>query len=77
MVFNGALKSASGLTAKSSIVEDGIMVQVSSERMMELRKQLEKMEDVEIGCGPVTEAENPDEKVIVKWIDKDITMNRG
>lgn len=28
VVFNGALKSNSGLTAKSSIVEDGLMVQV-------------------------------------------------
>ena len=28
VVFNGALKSTAGLTAKSSIVEDGLMVQV-------------------------------------------------
>ena len=28
MVFNGALKSTANLTAKSSIVEDGLMVQV-------------------------------------------------
>ena len=28
VVFNGALKSTTNLTAKSSIVEDGIMVQV-------------------------------------------------
>ena len=28
IVLNGALKSATGLTAKSSIIEDGIMVQV-------------------------------------------------
>ena len=30
VVFNGALKSNSGLTAKSSIVEDGLMVQVNA-----------------------------------------------
>ncbi len=30
VVFNGALKASSGLSAKSSIVEDGIMVQVST-----------------------------------------------
>ena len=30
MVFNGALKSTANLTAKSSIVEDGLMVQVST-----------------------------------------------
>ena len=29
VVFNGALKSTANLTAKSSIVEDGLMVQVS------------------------------------------------
>ena len=28
VVFNGALKSAAGVTAKSSIVEDGLMFQV-------------------------------------------------
>ena len=32
MVFNGALKSNCGLTAKSSIVEDGLMVQVRISR---------------------------------------------
>ena len=30
VVFNGALKSTANLTAKSSIVEDGLMVQVST-----------------------------------------------
>lgn len=30
IVFNGALKTTSGLSAKSSIVEDGLMVQVLS-----------------------------------------------
>ena len=29
VVFNGALKSTANLTAKSSIVEDGLMVQVT------------------------------------------------
>ena len=28
VVFNGALKTSANLTAKSSIVEDGLMVQV-------------------------------------------------
>ena len=32
IVLNGALKSATGLTAKSSIIEDGIMVQVLSRK---------------------------------------------
>ena len=29
VVFNGALKTSANLTAKSSIVEDGLMVQVN------------------------------------------------
>ena len=32
VVFNGALKSAANLTAKSSIVEDGLMVQVENKQ---------------------------------------------
>ena len=33
VVFNGALKSSSGLRAKSSIVEDGLMVQILPDSM--------------------------------------------
>ena len=33
VVFNGALKTSSNLTAKSSIVEDGLMVQITSDTM--------------------------------------------
>lgn len=77
IVFNGALKSSSGMTAKSSIVEDGIMVQVSQERMIEIRKSLEKMEDFEIKCGPVNKVEQPDEIVAVKWVDKNPTLSPG
>ncbi len=76
IVFNGALKSTSGLTAKSSIVEDGIMVQVSQERMTQVRKSLEKMEEVRIECGPVASPE-PDEVIVVRWIDEDCSMNAG
>ena len=77
IVLNGALKSSSGLTAKSSIIEDGIMVQVSQDRMLEIRKQLGKMEDVQIDCGPVAAAGNPDETVLIKWIDKSQTIKAG
>ncbi len=77
IVFNGALKSSSGMTAKSSIVEDGIMVQVSQERMIEIRKSLEKMEDFEIKCGPVDKVDQPDEIVAVKWVDKNPTLSPG
>eukprot|EP00095_Tigriopus_kingsejongensis_P006649 snap_masked-scaffold363_size195477-processed-gene-0.10 protein:Tk06649 transcript:snap_masked-scaffold363_size195477-processed-gene-0.10-mRNA-1 annotation:"zinc finger protein fyve domain-containing" len=76
IVFNGALKSSSGLSAKSSIVEDGIMVQVSPERMVEFRKSLERMEDVEIACGPLNSPDS-EEMVRVRWVDVDETTNTG
>jgi hypothetical protein len=40
VVFNGALKSSSGLKAKSSIVEDGLMVQVPAEVLASLKQNL-------------------------------------
>lgn len=76
IVFNGALKGASGLRGKSSIVEDGIMVQVSQERMLEFRKSLERMEDAEIECGPIGDGP-PEEKVLIKWVNVDETVNAG
>lgn len=76
VVFNGALKSASGLTAKSSIVEDGLMVQVLPDRMVEIRNALRNMEDHEIGCGPIG-AEKPDEVVAIQWVDEDKAFNIG
>ena len=36
VVFNGALKTSANLTAKSSIVEDGLMVQVSHRGVTEI-----------------------------------------
>ncbi|XP_028345198.1 LOW QUALITY PROTEIN: zinc finger FYVE domain-containing protein 9 [Physeter macrocephalus] len=39
-VFSGALKSSSGYLAKSSIVEDGVMVQITAENMDALRQAL-------------------------------------
>jgi len=76
VVFNGALKSTSNLTAKSSIVEDGIMVQILPDHMLSVRKSLQAMEDVDIGCGPVG-APQPDEVVSVKWVDEDKAFNIG
>ena len=60
VVFNGALKSSANLTAKSSIVEDGLMVQVMPDHMTNILKTLRNMEDHTIGCGPLG-AEQPDE----------------
>ena len=43
-------------------------MQVTQDRMMEVRKQLGKMEDVDIDCGPVGAA-TADETVRIKWVD--------
>ena len=51
IVLSGALKKSSGLTAKSSIVDDGIMVQISQDRMTSIRKSLNSMENLKIDCG--------------------------
>ena len=60
VVFNGALKSSANLTAKSSIVEDGLMVQVMPDHMTSILKALRNMENHRVECGP-TGAEQPDE----------------
>jgi len=76
IVLSGALKTSSGLTAKSSIVDDGIMVQVSQDRMMSIRKSLNNMENIKIDCGPVG-VDAPDETVHIKWVDGDHAVNAG
>lgn len=76
MVFNGALKPSSGLTAKSSIVEDGLMMQISGESMQALRQALRDMRDYVVPCGPIG-AENPDEVVCIRWVDDDRNINVG
>nr|XP_045584492.1 uncharacterized protein LOC123746784 [Procambarus clarkii] len=76
IVFNGALKTTSGLSAKSSIVEDGLMVQIPADMMTKLREALQNMKDFEIPCGPVS-ASQPDEVVIIKWTSDDKNFNVG
>ncbi|XP_069952748.1 zinc finger FYVE domain-containing protein 16 isoform X3 [Cherax quadricarinatus] len=76
IVFNGALKTTSGLSAKSSIVEDGLMVQIPSDMMTKLREALQNMKDFVIPCGPVS-ASQPDEVVIIKWTSDDKNFNVG
>ncbi|KAK7100156.1 uncharacterized protein [Littorina saxatilis] len=76
VVFNGALKSSSGLQAKSSIVEDGLMVQIMPEMMAALKQSMKDMVDFTIPCGSVTIAQ-PDEVVTVQWVDDDKHFNMG
>ncbi|XP_046750472.1 zinc finger FYVE domain-containing protein 16 isoform X2 [Diprion similis] len=76
VVINGALKSSMGLSAKSSIVEDGLMVQIMPEKMEALKAALKNMQDFSIGCGPQG-APEPDETVNIKWVDNDMQFNVG
>lgn len=71
MVFNGALKTP-GLTGKSNIVEDGLMVQVPGETMVALRTALRDMKDYSVGCGP-----NAEETVVLQWTADDTNFNIG
>ncbi|XP_072129841.1 zinc finger FYVE domain-containing protein 9 isoform X1 [Mobula birostris] len=75
-VFSGALKSSSGYLAKSSIVEDGMMVQISAETMDSLRQAIREMKDFTITCGK-TDAEETQEHVHIHWTEDDKNINKG
>ena len=76
VVFNGALKTSSGLSAKSSIVEDGLMVQITPDSMLALKQAMKDMQDYTITCG-VIGAQKPDETVMIQWADDDKNVNIG
>uniref|UniRef100_A0A8C2DNK6 Zinc finger, FYVE domain containing 9b n=1 Tax=Cyprinus carpio TaxID=7962 RepID=A0A8C2DNK6_CYPCA len=75
-VFSGALKPSSGYLAKSSIVEDGLMVQVTMETMAELRRSLREMKDFTVTCGKLHPAERQ-ECVHIQWQDEEPCFNKG
>ncbi|XP_068095178.1 zinc finger FYVE domain-containing protein 9 [Hyperolius riggenbachi] len=75
-VFSGALKPSSGFLAKSSIVEDGVMVQITAESMDALRQALREMKDYTITCGKA-DAEETQEHVYVQWVEDDKNFNKG
>ena len=74
VVFNGALKTSSGLSAKSSIVEDGLMVHIPTETMSTLKLALKEMNDFEIVCGPL-DGSQPQELVLIQWTQDDKAIN--
>lgn len=76
IVINGALKSSMGLSAKSSIVEDGIMVQIMPEQMETLKIALKNMQNFSISCGKLGTTE-ADEVVNINWVDNDVQFNVG
>ncbi|KAF7283627.1 smad anchor for receptor activation isoform X2 [Rhynchophorus ferrugineus] len=75
IVFNGSLKSATGLTAKSNIVEDGLMIQIPSEHLEKLREDLRNMKNHTISCGCVNAIS--DETVNIIWGESETNFNVG
>uniref|UniRef100_A0A674CNI2 Zinc finger, FYVE domain containing 9a n=1 Tax=Salmo trutta TaxID=8032 RepID=A0A674CNI2_SALTR len=73
-VFSGSLKA--GHLAKTSIVEDGVMVQITGETMDALRQALRDMKDFSITCGLVDQ-EDGQEHVHIQWIEDDLNFNKG
>uniref|UniRef100_A0A667YX57 Zinc finger, FYVE domain containing 16 n=1 Tax=Myripristis murdjan TaxID=586833 RepID=A0A667YX57_9TELE len=76
VVFNGALKASSGFIAKSSIVEDGLMVQIPPETMESLRTALREQTDFQIPCGKNDGGELR-ENVTVRWVNWSAPVNMG
>uniref|UniRef100_A0A1A7XSQ3 Zinc finger, FYVE domain containing 16 n=3 Tax=Iconisemion striatum TaxID=60296 RepID=A0A1A7XSQ3_9TELE len=76
VVFNGALKASSGFIAKSSIVEDGLMVQIPPETMESMRSALREQTDFHIPCGK-NDSEEVRENVTIRWIDLTSPINTG
>ncbi|XP_053331323.1 zinc finger FYVE domain-containing protein 16 [Spea bombifrons] len=76
VVFNGALKTSSGFLAKSSIVEDGLMVQITQETMESLRQALRDKKDFRIACGKIDSGDLAEE-VIVSWVESEDKPNKG
>ncbi|KAM4531990.1 zinc finger FYVE domain-containing protein 16 [Fundulus diaphanus] len=76
VVFNGALKASSGFIAKSSIVEDGLMVQIPPETMESLRAALREQTDFNIPCGK-NDGGEVRENVTVRWVDWTSPVNSG
>ncbi|KAM9330961.1 zinc finger FYVE domain-containing protein 16 [Gastrophryne carolinensis] len=76
VVFNGALKTSSGFLAKSSIVEDGMMVQITQEMMESLRQALRNKKDFQIICGKIDSGDSAEE-VAIQWVETEDKQNKG
>ncbi|KAM9848932.1 zinc finger FYVE domain-containing protein 9 [Aulostomus maculatus] len=75
-IFSSALKASSGYLAKSSIVEDGLIVQITPDTMVELRRLLREMKDYTITCGQLDQSDSQ-ELVCVQWVEERCTVNEG
>ncbi|XP_019752829.1 zinc finger FYVE domain-containing protein 9 isoform X2 [Hippocampus comes] len=76
-IFSSALKATAGYFAKSSIVEDGLMVQITPETMAELRRSLREMKDYAVNCGRVDRTDSQEELVCVQWVEAKCALNKG
>ncbi|NWU94334.1 ZFY16 protein, partial [Upupa epops] len=75
VVFKGALEATSGFLAKSSIVEDGLLVQITPETMANLRQALRQKKDFKITCGRM-EAGSIKEYVDICWVEGEERTNK-
>ncbi|NXI54152.1 ZFY16 protein, partial [Chloroceryle aenea] len=76
VVFNGTLKVSSGFLAKPSIVEDGLMVQITEDTMRRLQHALRHKENFKIPCGKVA-AGDIKEYVDICWVEDEDKTNQG
>ncbi|NWH69861.1 ZFY16 protein, partial [Piaya cayana] len=76
VVFNGTLKPSSGYLAKSSIVQDALMVEITPETMESLRQALRDKKDFKITCGK-TDTGDTKEYVDICWVENEEQTNKG
>ena len=77
IAFSGSLKTTTGFTAKMSVVEDGIRVEIPANVMSDLKTALKEMKDFEIRCSKVGHEEETDEKICIEWGPDDTYFNVG
>lgn len=75
-VFSGALKTSTGLKAKISSVEDGLLIQIPAATLTELKNSLKNMKDFTIECGKLDNSDSG-EQILLIWGDDDISFNLG
>jgi MAD (mothers against decapentaplegic) interacting protein len=78
IVFSGALKSTTGLSAKVSVVEDGVLVQIPGSSMEALKLSLKDMKNYEVRAGKVDSSDIAEEETVTfEWTDNDTYFNIG
>lgn len=79
IIFNGSLKSADGLECRATVVEDGIMAQVTMKGLTDLKAALKAMRGMSF--KPAVDASatlaNQQEVVSIEWTDAPKSCNIG